>query len=129
MKKRYLNYHRLLLIDSSEIELNKCRRVIDMFGIAKRIQTETNGMSALYYLKHANPLPELVVAAIDKDVELFVLEYEKLPLPLKMKSPLVLLYSSESTEDDRWRNYPQLKKPLCVPELCELKDWSQRTLN
>jgi hypothetical protein len=131
MGKSYRPYRNLLLIDRSEIELHKYKRVIDMFGAAENIQAETNGSSALYYLRNAPQLPELVVASIDKDphFDLFVNEYEKLPFQLKLKSPLVLLYNTEEQEQLKWNHYPMLKKPLCVPELCDLRNWSLRMLN
>src|ERR1051325_2933167 len=119
----FQNCKNVLLFSNNHRELGLNKRAMDMFGFAEHIQAESNAYSALYYLAHANPAPEVVVASVGKNGKNaagFVEEYEKLPGHVKAKSALILLYENENEGTERFRNYRQLKQPLCVPELCDL---------
>jgi hypothetical protein len=126
------NCKNVLLFSNSHRELGLNKRAMDMSGFAEHIQAESNTTSALYYLVNADPVPEVVLASVGKNGKNaagFVEEYEKLPGHVKAKSALILLYENENEGNELFRNYRQLKKPLCVPELCDLLKVERSTLN
>lgn len=125
-------YKEILLLNSSELELSKCKRQMDMFGIAEHIHTETSGTSAMYYLRNVVQLPELVIANLgkgDQKVIDFILELEKFLKKEKKNSCIVLLYDDADKEFKRLQHYRQLQNPLCIPELVDESDWVRGLLN
>ena len=129
-------YKEVLLLNSSELELAKCKHQMDMFGIAGHIHTETSGISAMYYLRNVVQLPELVIANLgsgEASIIDFVLELEKFLSREKKQSNIVLLYDSIEKEFKKLPmstcGYRLLKNPLCIPELVDEIDWVEELLN
>jgi hypothetical protein len=126
------HYKNVLLLNSSEPELFRQKRAMEMFGVADNIQAETNGISAMYYLNSDAPMPDLLIARFKKGEEgivQFVKEYEQMPSQRKAKSRMVIVYDNECDEFEQLKHYRFLKEPLCVPELCDLKDQEEQLLN
>ena len=97
-----------------------------MFGIAEHIHTETSGISAMYYLRNVARLPDLVIANLDKggkNISAFILEFERFLKRKNKNSTIVLLYNKEKKEFNNLKQYRHLKKPLCIPELCDEQKW------
>ena len=125
-------YKEILLLNSSETELSKCKRQMDMFGIAEHIHTESNGISAMYYLRNVVQLPGLVIANLgngERNAINFIHELEKFLKSENKKSTIVLLYDNANKEYKQLKKYRQMKNPLCVPELVDENDWIDGLLN
>jgi hypothetical protein len=125
-------FREILVLNSNENELYTYKRTLDMFGLADHIQTETNGTSALHFLRNTKQLPEVILASLEvgeQSVVDFVSEYEKLHWTKRQKMNLVLLYKELNEEFEGLKKYRQMRKPLNVYELSDDRPPEERFLN
>jgi hypothetical protein len=125
-------FKEILIVNSCEHELYSYKRIVDMFGLAEHIQTETNAPSALQYLKNNQEPPRYIVASLEEGEQPmvdFVEAYEKLHWTRRRTTELVLLYRDFRNEFDSIKRYRLLKKPLNVHELTDNRPPEDRLIN
>ena|ERR1041385_5363749 len=124
-------YKQVLLLDSSEIELSRYKRQMDMFGLAGHIQTETCGVSAMYYLRNTIQLPDLVIANIEKGTSTiqFISELEQYLRTENKRTSILLIYEKEEKALKKLYRFKQMKKPMCLMELMDEQYWDETYLN
>lgn len=100
----------VMLIDDNEIDNFVNQRVIENNGFADKIYTNTNGLSALEFLKNlyvqTESLVELLPDIIFVDLNMpfingfqFIEKFYEMPLEFVRKSKIVILTSSLSEND------------------------------
>ena len=122
-------YNTVMLIDDNELDNFVNKKLIENEHFASQVLVQSSGINALDYLKtHAGNLdeiPELIFLDImmpDLDGFGFLSEFEKQHDPIKKKSRIVMLSTSESFKDLNRANqnkyvFKFLNKPLNKPVL------------
>ena len=94
----------IILIDDSEIDLFIQRRFLEVFNFGKQLKTFVSARTALDWLSTVNgtDTPQLIFLDLnmpDVDGFGFLLQFSKLPPPLREGIRIVILTSSNSRTD------------------------------
>jgi CheY-like chemotaxis protein len=110
-KEPVYRYQRVMLIDDNEMDNFINQKILESIYFAKNIYTNTNGLSALEFLKNINItqdsicdiIPEVIFIDINMplmDGFQFLDEFMKLTKSMKDKPKLVILTTSINKEDN-----------------------------
>jgi two-component system, NarL family, nitrate/nitrite response regulator NarL len=121
-----------LLIDDSEIDLFIQRRFLEVYNFSTELITYKSASQALQWLRKTDPgtSPELIFLDLnmpEMDGFGFLKEFLTLPEPVRQKSRIVILTSSNSAKDrELAMNYQNvirfITKPLKQSDIEELAE-------
>ena len=118
-------YQNILIINPDEKELINTMHTVNMFGLGEHVQTETNGISAWYYMQYAHCRPDLILVTLEKGEKTvvdFVEAFESLDFGKRMQSVIKIYYREDCIEFEKLSSFRFAKKlPARGPELSDPK--------
>lgn len=104
MVKEMLNL--VMLVDDNDVDNFISKRVIELNGFAKSVETQSSGSSALAYLEQYQDEPDMLPELIFLDINMpivdgfvFLYELENFPETVQKKCKVVILSSSDNKKD------------------------------
>jgi len=96
----------VLLVDDNDTDNFISKRIIELTGFAKNVEVRNSGKAALDYLRENQNNLERVPNIIFLDINMpvvdgfvFLYEFDKFTQPLKDKSKIIILSSSDNKRD------------------------------
>ncbi len=136
LKKPVTRFSTVMLIDDNEMDNFINQKIIEANGFAEKIYTNTNGLSAIEFLKNIYVKKEMLdkmipdVVFVDLNMPIlngfqFIEKFYELPTPIVEKSKIVILTSSlnAADKDIARRLNPEivfLNKPLTAEALASI---------
>jgi CheY-like chemotaxis protein len=113
----------ILLVDDNDVDNFIAEQMLQIRNVAEHITVKKSASSALDFLQkqaaQLNPFPDYIFLDLNMPVMdgyAFLKEYSKFPEPLKAKSNIIILTSSEDPKDkDKAEHNPLVKKFLQKP--------------
>lgn len=96
----------VMLVDDNDVDNFISKRVIELNGFAKSVETQNSGSSALAYLDQYQDEPDMLPELIFLDINMpivdgfvFLYELENFPETVQKKCKVVILSSSDNKKD------------------------------
>lgn len=96
----------VMLVDDNDVDNFISKRVIELNGFAKSVETQSSGSSALAYLEQYQDEPDMLPELIFLDINMpivdgfvFLYELENFPETVQKKCKVVILSSSDNKKD------------------------------